>query len=197
MSLKRSAAAPVMMLILALGACSNTVSDLTYAPTIAVQPSGTPTVASVAATDQRKEDPTRLATVMGAFGNPLKTLDTAKPVKDEVAGAFAAGLKARGLLAPSGQAPFRIAVVVRKFDADMIIGRTARIDLGLSVLDASGRTVYQDSATDSQSETKFFESGVFADIADLQKLCEIVLNRTVDRMLDNPLFRAAIQSPGR
>jgi hypothetical protein len=134
---------------------------------------------------------------MGTFGNPLKTLDTAKPVKDEVAGAFAAGLKARGLLAPNGQAPFRIDVVVRKFDADMIVGRTARIDLGLSVRDAGGRTVYQDSATDSQSETKFFESGVFADVADLQKLCEIVLNRTVDRMLDNPLFRAAIQSAGR
>jgi hypothetical protein len=79
----------------------------------------------------------------------------------------------------------------------MIVGRTARIDLGLSVRDAGGRTVYQDSATDSQSETKFFESGVFADVADLQKLCEIVLNRTVDRMLDNPLFRAAIQSAGR
>jgi hypothetical protein len=195
MVLKRLAAAPVIMLVLALGAC-NTVSDLTYAPTIAVQSSGVPTVASVTATDQRKEDPTRLATVMGTFGNPLKTLDTAKPVKDEVAGAFAAGLKARGLLAPNGQAPFRIDVVVRKFDADMIVGRTARIDLGLSVHDAGGRTVYQDSATDSQSETKFFESGVFADVADLQKLCEIVLNRTVDRMLDNPLFRAAIQSAG-
>jgi len=34
---------------------------------------------------------------------------------------------------------------------------------------------------------------VFADIADLQKLCEIVLNRTVDRMLDKPEFRTAIQ----
>jgi len=151
----------------------------------------------VTATDQRKEEPTRLATIMGGFGNPLKTLDTAKPVKDEVATAFAAGLRARGLLAPSDQAPYRIELLVRKFDADMIIGRTARIDLGLSVLDTSGRTVYQDSATDSESETKFFETGVFADIADLQKMCEIVLNRTVDRMLDKPAFRAAIQSAGR
>jgi|SRR6185437_4199898 hypothetical protein len=92
MVLKRLAAAPVIMLVLALGAC-NTVSDLTYAPTIAVQQSGVPTVASVTATDQRKEDPTRLATVMGTFGNPLKTLDTAKPVKDEVAGASLPGSK--------------------------------------------------------------------------------------------------------
>jgi len=191
-------ATPVaMMLALALGACSNTVSDLAYMPQVAVQPAAAPTVASVTATDQRKEEPTRLATIMGGFGNPLKTLDTAKPVKDEVATAFAAGLRARGLLAPSDQAPYRIELLVRKFDADMIIGRTARIDLGLSVLDTSGRTVYQDSATDSESETKFFETGVFADIADLQKMCEIVLNRTVDRMLDKPAFRAAIQSAGR
>jgi hypothetical protein len=181
-----------MILALGLAACSNTVNDLTYTPQVAVQPVATPTVASVTATDQRKEDPTRLATIMGGFGNPLKTLDTAKPVKDEVAAAFASGLKVRGLLAPGAQAPYRIELVVRKFDADMLIGRTARIDLSLSVLDSGGRAIYQDSATDSESEMKFFETGVFADIADLQKLCEIVLNRTVDRMLDKPAFRATI-----
>jgi hypothetical protein len=172
------------------------VNDLAYVPLVSVQPSASPTIASVTATDQRKEEPMRLATIMGGFGNPLKTLDTAKPVKDEVADAFAAGLKVRGLLAPSGQAPYRIQLVVRKFDADMLVGRTARIDMGLAVLDASGRTVYQDSATDSESETKFFQTGVFADIADLQKMCELVLSRTVDHMLDKPEFRTAIQSAG-
>jgi uncharacterized lipoprotein YajG len=197
MHFKNLVAPVAMMLAFTLSACSNTVSDLTYTPQVAVQPAAVPAIASVTAIDQRKEDPTRLATIMGGFGNPLKTLDTAKPVKDEIAAAFTSGLKARGLLAPGAQAPYRIELVVRKFDADMLIGRTARIDLSLSVLDSSGRAVYQDSASGSESETKFFETGVFADIADLQKLCEIVLNRTVDRMLDNSSFRAAVQSTGR
>jgi uncharacterized lipoprotein YajG len=192
----RLAAPSALILAVAVGACSNTVNDLTYTPQVAVQPVTSPAVASVTAEDHRKEDPTRLATILGGFGNPLKTLDTAKPVKDEVADAFATGLRTRGLLSPGGQAPFRVALYIRKFDADMYIGRSARIDLTMSVLDASGRTIYEDSAADIESETKIFQTGVFADIADLQKLCEIVLSRTVDRMLDKPEFRAAIRSVG-
>jgi uncharacterized lipoprotein YajG len=181
-----------MALMLALGACSNTVSSLQYAPPGAMQAATGASIASVTSTDQRKEAPNRLATVMGGFGNPLKTLDTAKPVKDEVADAFAQGLRARNLLASGGSAPLRIALVVRKFDADMMVGRTARIDLTLSVVDQAGQTIYEDTAVDSESETKFFQTGVFADIDDLRRLCEIVLKRTVDTMLDKPAFRAAV-----
>ena len=184
----------VLAIALAFGlcACGNTVSSLQYSPSDSIQTATSPSIGVVSATDQRKEDPKRLATVMGLYGNPVKTLDTAKPVKDEVADAFALGLRERGLLASSAEAPFRVDLVVRKFDADMIVGRTARIDLTMSVVNQAGATVYEDSATDSESETKFFQTGVFADIEDLKKLCEIVLNRTVDRLLDKPAFRAAL-----
>jgi hypothetical protein len=179
-------------LTFALCACGNTVSSLHYVPTSSIEVASAPSIGAVTATDQRKEEPNRLATIMGGFGNPLKTLDTAKPVKDEVADAFLEGLRARGMLASNTQAPFRIALVVRKFDADMLVGRTGRIDLTMSVIDRGGNTVYEDAVTDSESETKFFETGIFADIADLQKLCEIVLNRTVNRLLDKPEFRTAV-----
>ena len=184
----------ILALTLAFGlcACGNTVSSLQYSPPGSIQTAPSPSIGAVTATDQRKEEPKRLATVMGTFGNPVKTLDTAQPVKDEVADAFVQGLRARGLLASSGQAQFRLALVVRKFDADMIVGRTARIDLTMSVVNQAGAIVYEDSATDSESETKFFQTGVFADIEDLKKLCEIVLDRTVDRLLDKPAFRATL-----
>jgi uncharacterized lipoprotein YajG len=187
---------PIMVFLLALGACSNTVASLHYVPTTNLAAADVASIASVTAADQRKEASTRLATIMGGFGNPLKTLDTMKPVKDEVADAFVEGLRARGLLAPPGQAPFRLALEVRKFDADMIIGRTARIDLTMSVVDREGRIVYQDSARDSQSDMKFIETGVFANITDLQALSETVLDRTVDRMLDAQAFRAAVARSG-
>jgi hypothetical protein len=182
----------ILMLALVLSACSNTVASLHYTPTKPIQAVPSPSVGGVTATDQRKEAPTRLATIMGGFGNPLKTLDTAKPVKDEIADAFVEGLRVRGLLAPSGQASYKLALVVRKFDADMIIGRTARIDLTMIVLDQAGRAVFNDSVTDSQSDSKFLETGVFANIDDMQVLSQTVLDRTVDRMLDNPEFRAAV-----
>jgi hypothetical protein len=184
---------PILVLALALGACtSNTVASLHYVPTAHVQAVSLPSISAVTATDQRKEAPARLATIMGGFGNPLKTLDTAKPVKDEVAAAFTEGLRVRGLLAPDGQASFRLALLIRKFDADMLIGRTARIDMTMSVLDQAGRTVFEDSAIDSESDMKFMQTGIFADIADLQALSQKVLDRTVDRMLDNPAFRTAV-----
>lgn len=180
-----------LILALALGAC-NTVASLRYAPPDPVQTAASPAIGAVTATDQRKEAPTRLATIMGGYGNPLKTLDTSKPVKDEVVDAFTEGLRVRGLLIPGASAPFHLTLVVRKFDADMILGRTARIDMTMFVVDQDGRAVFQDSAVDSQSDFKFFQTGVFADIDDLQVLAETVLNCTVDRMLDNPAFRAAI-----
>ena len=110
---------------------------------------------------------------MGGFGNPLKTLDTAKPVKDEVVDAFLAGLHARGLVEEEGNAPFHSLVGGAKTDADMLMGRTARIDVTMSVVDRQGRTVYQDSVVDSQSDFKFLETGMFANIAHLQALSEI------------------------
>ena len=142
-----------VMLALVLSAC-NTVSSLRYAPG-SVEAAASPSIGAVTATDQRKEEPTRLATIMGGYGNPLKTLDTSKPVKDEVTDAFTEGLRVRGLLIPGASAPFHLTLVVRKFDADMILGRTARIDMTMFVVDQDGRAVFRDSAV-GQSDFKFF-----------------------------------------
>jgi uncharacterized lipoprotein YajG len=135
------------------GCASTTTSSLPYTPPSGVVAATPPAFGSVTATDQRKEAPNRLATIMGGFGNPLKVLDTDRPVKDEVAGAFADGLRARGLLQADGCAPFRIQLLIRKFDADMIMGSTARIDLDLMVIDqVSQQVVYQDTVVDQRSD---------------------------------------------
>jgi hypothetical protein len=180
-----------LVVLLGLSAC-NTVASLHYQHLGPVQTSSHAYISGVTSTDQRKEAPTRIATVMGGFGNPLKTLDTGKPVKDEVADAFREGLRVRGLLAEGASTPFRLSLVIRKFDADMIIGRTARIDLTMYVNDRAGRIIYQGSATDSESDMKFLETGVLANIDDLRVLLQTVLDRTVDRMLDNAEFRDAL-----
>jgi uncharacterized lipoprotein YmbA len=192
MHFKRFTAPLLVVLALGLGACSSTVNDLTYRPQAALQPAGSATVGSVTAIDERKEDPTRLATILGGFGNPLKTLDTSKPVKDEVADAFVAGLRARGILAASDRSPYRLTITVHKFDADMYMGRGARIDLTIAVLNQAGQTLYSDNAADKVEEFKA-AMGIFADIEDLRQMCETLLDRTVDQMLDKPEFRAAVR----
>jgi uncharacterized lipoprotein YajG len=185
----------IFLLLPAIGlaVCSATTSSLSYTPPTGVITAAVPVISAVTATDQRKEAPNRLATIMGGFGNPLKTLDTSRPVKDEVAAAFADGLRARGLLQTDGRGPFQIQLLIRKFDADMIMGRTARIDLDLTVIDqASQQVIYQDTVQDQRSDFALFATGVFANIEDLQKLAQTVLDATVNRMLDKPEFRAAL-----
>jgi hypothetical protein len=101
--------------------------------------------------------------------------------------------RARGLLQADGRGPFRIQLLIRKFDADMIMGSTARIDLDMAAIDqVSQQVVYQDTVSDQRSDFAFFATGVFANIEDLQKLAQTVLDATIDRMLDKPEFRAAI-----
>jgi uncharacterized lipoprotein YajG len=184
----------LLLVSFALSACSNTSSDMRYTPPASVARASVPAINTVMAIDQRKEEAHRLATIMGGFGNPLKTLDLSRPVKDEVTQAFADGLRARGLLEPQVHGPFRIELLIRKYDADMIMGSTARIDVDMSVIDeATQKVIYKDTFSDQRSDFHFFAVGVFASMDELQKLAQMVLDATVDHMLDSPGFRAAIE----
>ncbi len=182
--------------MLTVGGCSyNVVSSLNYTPPPSVQAAARPKIGMVTSIDQRKEAPNRLATIIGDYGMPVYSMDTAKPVKDEVGDAFTKGLKARGLLAEPS-APLRLVLTIRKFDADMIFGSTARIDMTVSVIDGSGRSVFEQTLVDSTSDFAMFKVGIYADIRDLQRMCQTVLDRTVDKVLDNPAFRAALGAHG-
>ena len=97
------------LLLAALGACSS-AGSLDYAPTVAISPGPSGAVSGVSAIDWRDEKPNRLATVLGGYGSPMYVADTKRTVAEEVADAFAEGLKDRGMLAPSGNAPCRIAL---------------------------------------------------------------------------------------
>ena len=104
---------PALLLLPLLAACGTATVSLPYTPTAAIQPAARPTIASVAVTDGRSEtNPTWLGAVRGGYGNVVKTVATARPVKDEVAAAFTSALAARGLLASSGAAPYRLDVIV-------------------------------------------------------------------------------------
>jgi len=178
-------------LMLSLAACSTDVR-LSYTPPVNAFRSGPPVISVVNAVDQRKEAPNRLATIMGGFGNPLKILNTVQPVKDEVAAVFVQGLEARGLRQNDGRGPYRIDLTIRKFDADMIMGSTARIDIDLSLADSTGQQVYRDTASGQKSDFHFVATGVFASTEELQRLAQTLLNETVDQMLDKPALRQAI-----
>ncbi len=188
----RLTAAVLAMATLGLAACSTT-SSLQYAPpAAAVQPGPAAAVSAVSTLDQRDEKPNRVATIRGGYGNPLKVLDTARPVGEEVAAAVTAALQARGMMGSPGTSPYRVQIVLRTLYGDQYIGRKAVIDMDLRVADRSGAIIYTDTVSDERREMTFFDNGVFAGINDLSKLVQALLNASIDRMLDREGLRAVL-----
>ena len=181
-----------LLLLAALGACSS-VGSLDYAPTVAIIPGPSGVISGVSAIDRRDEKPNRFATVRSGYGSPMYVADTKRTVAEEVADAFAKGLKDRGMLAPSGNAPYRIALVLRTFYGNQYYSRHAHIDIDTQVLGRSGGLIYEDSVKDARDQGNFFGT----DIADLETLVNSLLDSTIDRMLDKPAFRAALAQTGR
>ena len=177
------------LVLLGLAACQS-VASLDYVPTVPIVAGPPASISAVTATDMRGDDPKHLATVRGGFGNPMYSRGTTQSVADEVASVFTKGLQARGMLSTQANAPYRMQLVVRTFDANKYIHRNAAIDLDLAVIDRAGRTVYKDSVKDERETFQFFD----ADIDGLQKLAQDVLNAAVDRMLDNPKLRTVLSS---
>ena len=177
-----------------LAGCSSTDVSLAYEPTryAAATPAPAPVIAAVVPRDQRKEEPNRLGTIMGGFGNPLKVLNTVTPVGQEVANVFRQALAMRGLLGADA-APYRITLVIHRYDTDQYIGLGARAALDMQVVDRAGRVVYADAVQTSQSSPRFLQAGIFGSMDDMRKMAQDVLDEAVDKLLDKPAFRAAVR----
>ena len=141
-----------------------------------------------AVTDRRKHEPNWLGAIRGGMGNPLKTLNTAEPVKDLVKLAYVDGLTARKLL--SADSPrYRMAIDVNQFDCNQVGRREAHIRFYVTVSEVgSGKQVYDrliqvDKVTGSRVT---FDAGVFASTEDLRKLANQALQEAVDQTLSDP-----------
>src|ERR1700730_15585860 len=89
----------VMQLSIVAGCVTDTVS-LGYKPAAQITPVNSGTAVSVGSfVYPRGETSTWIGAVRGGYGNPLKPLQTDKPVSALVQTAFTDGLRARGLLA--------------------------------------------------------------------------------------------------
>lgn len=142
----------ILLALVALGACSSP-GDLTYvAPAQIV--AGPAVVADVTVTDKRDEKPNRVATIRGGYGNPVKVMDTTKPVATEVQDVFVKALTLRGMLR-SG-APTHFEVVLHTLYGDQFMGRKVDLMFDLIVRDDTNRVIYSDRVTGKDYEFTFF-----------------------------------------
>lgn len=180
---------PVFLLVLfALAACSSP-GNLTYIPPTQII-AGPPVVADVIVTDKRDEKPNRIATIRGGYGNPVKVMDTTKPVATEVQDIFVEALTQRGMLRPGGPAHFEI--VLHTLYGDQYIGRKVDLMFDLIVRDGANRVIYSDRVTGKDYEFTFLDNGIFASIDTLGKAVEATLSKSVNESLDKVGLRNAL-----
>lgn len=184
-------------LLLLIGGCSTNSVKLNYKPSTSIVAVNQPKAVTVGAfADQRGETPTWFGAIRGGYGNPLKKLEADPSVAEEVKNAFGAGLKARGIDS-SGNAPYQIAGTIRKFDCSQYVRREAHAEIEVHVIDlATGRQVFSQtySADELQGSLLTLKAGVFASVDDLRAVAEQALTEVVDRALDDPALRSALQA---
>jgi uncharacterized lipoprotein YajG len=184
----------VALSVLGLGACSNTL-PLNYTGTEKVS-SISAAVSSVTVSDRRGEsDPTWYGAIRGGYGNPLKTLHSAKPIQNTVREAFVTALAARGVRVEPGSSGKSISVVVMDFEADSMMRSEANIRMTVTVADpATGRQLYKDEVGENPVEWTGAGGGILGSPQALQGLTERTMNRVIDEVADNPAFQAALRS---
>lgn len=183
--------------VLALAGCSTTAVGLRYgAPaTVAkVAPSSSPVVVGAFA-DQRGEPPTWLGAIRGGFGNPLKNLESDRPVAELVKTAFADGLKARGAALDASPRQNQLVGSIKKLDCSQYVRREAYAEIELTVLDSSGQKRFSKlyKANNLDGSLMTMNAGIFASVDDLRVVLEKTLREVVDQALDDGALRAALQ----
>lgn len=92
--------------------------------------------------DQRGNGPNWIGAVRGGYGNPLKVLETEKPVKALVAEVIDAGLQARGVLDLQNPT-YRLDIDLITLSSSQYVRREAHVEIRANVVEAkTGATVH-------------------------------------------------------
>jgi hypothetical protein len=129
----------------------------------------------------------------GSYGNPLKRLYTDKPVSDVVEQAFSDALQTRKLLGDMQNATVEIAGDVIKFDCSYYFNREAHAHLLMKVLSLPSHNLVFSRAYRTDNEEGGWGAGIFGNTDELAQFAQRTLNETVDKVLADPEFIAALK----
>ncbi len=184
-----------LITIASLAGCGTTAVGLKYQAPAGLSRAAASAPATLVGSfdDKRGEPATWLGAIRGGFGNPLKNLESDRPVAEVVQAAFADGLKARGVPVVASAGARQLRGVIKKLECNQLLSRESTVEIELSVLDASGRVLATRSFKSTKSEVSLMSSGVFASVDDLRTQLELTLRATVDQAFNDRQLRAAMQ----
>lgn len=178
----------------ALNACSTTPVGMQYtAPSSSVSLKAAPVIGVGTVSDSRTNGPNWLGAIRGGSGNPLKTLETEKPVKDIVKDFLRQALDVNGLAA-KGRGKYSLDVNIAEFNCNQYMSSEAKVTLNVSLIDNGSHLPVYDKTFNSikAQENGLFDGGVFGSVEDLRKLANEALQDAIDQMLNDPDLRAKL-----
>lgn len=191
----------LVLLVCALGtaACTTTLVPLRYDPTSATVRTAPdiPLISVGAIEDARTVDhgPDWLGAIRGGYGNRLKTLRTEKPAQLVVEEAFADGLRSRGVFADPGRGKFSLEGKLEKLDCSQYFNLEAHAHAQISVVRTDTRDVVYTRMVRADQTEGGLGAGIFGSVETLRVLAERTLRELVDKTLDDPALRSAVQQP--
>jgi len=171
--------------------------DLKYeAPTDVTTVAGSPPVSVGTFVDQRGESPTWIGAIRNGYGSPVTNIESNEPAATRVQVFFVDGLRARGFAVSDTGAPTQVSGIIRKLDCNQLATRDVKVEIEVNVTKPPSGVptftrIYSANNTEGNllSGYSWGESSVQA----LRTLTEKTLREVVDKALDDPQFRNALQ----
>lgn len=187
----------IALLVLGTIGCSTHIETVKYQPTkltsSSASASGQVPVVVGTFVDDRGTNANWLGAIRGGYGNPLKKLYTDRPVSEVVEQAFIDALQTRKLLGNTQNARVEITGEVIKFDCSYYFNREAHAHLLVNVLSLPSRGVLFSRTYQTDTKESAWGAGVFGSTDELTQLAQRTLNETVDKVLADPEFIAALK----
>jgi hypothetical protein len=177
-------------------ACVTRTVTLSYAHSTNATPAVTPSsrVAVGDFTDNRHEPDRWIGAIRGGYGNPLKKLETDKPVSQLVKDAVRQALTVRGLYDENGS--IVLSGWIDKLDGDQYARKEATVQLQMALTDrVTQRELLRRPASANQVEGSAvtMKSGVFGSVDVLRSLIERVMSTAIDSFVDSSAFHDALR----
>ena len=166
------------------------------APTSVASASGSPAVSVGTFSDQRGESATWIGAIRNGYGSPVINIDLNEPAATLVQIFFADGLRARGFSVPDTGAPAQVSGVIRKLNCNQYTSRDAKVEMELDVTKPPSDVptftrIY--SANNVEGNALSVYSWDDVSVQALRTLTEKTLRQVIDKALDDPQFRSALQ----
>ncbi len=189
--LSRIALAATAFVLVSCGLNTSVVS-LDYQPMLGQALPGPRVIEVGRFADFRRFGEFSLGTVHTPFGMPLETINTRVPVANVVRNAFAHGLSARKMLAPSESAQFILTGEVLEFECQQRVHPSSFASVRVNLVRVGSGEIVFSRVYQSARESDAYMPGSGSPVPNLRDLASHALQNVVDRALDDRALRSRL-----